>query len=139
VRLARLWSPGDREFSTRYLASLDDGAKALAGLEPEPSRVSVLDFSNPFSAGMGLAPPCGDSAWLHWDRNVSAAHFLPSEQLFRGVRILMVPKWGINNIPLIALYGGDIRSSFTAVRETEFWTVYSRDGAEKGRSCPTAP
>ncbi len=41
VRLARLWSPGDHEFSTRYLASLQDGARTLADLDSRPSRVSV--------------------------------------------------------------------------------------------------
>jgi len=128
VRLALLWSPGDHDFSTRYLASLRDGAQALAGLDPPPSRVSVLDFASPFSAGLGLAPPRGDSAWLHWGRNVNAAHFLPAAQLFADVSVLMVPKWGVNNVPLTDLYGTQIRASFEPVRETEFWTVYSRRG-----------
>ena len=90
---------------------------------------------------MAIEPPGQGGARFEslWGRNVNEAHFIPADQLFRGVQVLMVPKWGINNIPLIALYGGDIRSSFTAVRETEFWTVYSREGGDKGGSCPAAP
>ena len=125
VRLVRLWSETDQHFSAQYLTSLRDGAEALASLDA-PSRVSVLDFVSPFSAGLGLEPPRGDSAWLHWGRNVDEAHFIPPEQLFRDVRILMVPKWGIYNVPLIGLYGEAVERSFEPVRETEFWTVHSR-------------
>ena len=132
VRLAQLWSPGDHSFSSGYLASLQDGARALADLEIKPNRVSVLDFVSPFSAGLGLAPPQGDSAWLHWGRNVNAAHFLSPEELFHGVEVLMVPKWGINNIPLIDLYGTYISRAFDPVRETEFWTVYRKRERQAG-------
>lgn len=130
VRLARLWSPGDHDFSARYLASLQDGARSLSELEPRPSAVSVLDFVSPFSAGLGLTPPCGDSSWLHWERNVDAVHFLPPEELLGGVRVLMVPKWGINSAPLLELYGGYIGRAFEQVRDGPFWTVLLRRGAE---------
>lgn len=127
VRLAELWSPGDHPFSTEYLASLKDGARALADLGgAKPSRVSVLDFVNPFSAGLGLAPPRGDSAWLHWGRNVSEAGFVPAEELLGDVELLMVPKGGINSGPRIDLYGPSIKQAFDVVRETDAWTVYRR-------------
>lgn len=132
VRLARLWSPGDNPFSSGYLASLQDGARALTDLDGKPSRVSVLDFVSPFSAGLGLAPPQGDSAWLHWGRNVNDVHFLLPEELFQGVQVLMVPKWGINNVPLIDLYGTYISSEFEPVRETAFWTVYRKRERQTG-------
>jgi hypothetical protein len=133
VRLARLWSPGDRDFSVAYLASLQEGARALADLGGAPERVSVLDFVSPFSAGLGLAPPRGDSAWLHWGRTVNETHFLPPEELFRDVQVLMAPKWGINNGPLMDLYGPYIHSAFEAVRETASWTVYRKRDRDAGR------
>jgi hypothetical protein len=126
VRLAELWSPGDRAFSETYLASLLDGARALSDLDPKPSRVSVLDFASPFSAGLGLPPPCGDSAWLHWKRNVDEVNFVPPDELLGGVRVLMIPKWGINSGPLIELYGPYVGRAFTPVAETPFWTVHLR-------------
>jgi hypothetical protein len=126
VRLVRLWSPGEHALQKAYLESLRDGARALAGLEPKPTRVSVLDFANGLSAGLGLAPPRGDSAWLHWGRNVDDAHHIPPEELFGGVEVLMVPKWGVNHAPLFQLYGAYVQQTFEPVRETAGWTVHRR-------------
>ncbi len=128
VHLAELWSPGDRAFSTAYLASVRDGATLLEGL-PQARRVSVLDFANPYSAGLGLVPARGDNAWLHWGRNVDEEHHLSGEQLLGGVEFLMEPKWGINNIPLHNLYGDYIRAAFEPIRESEFWIVHRRRAA----------
>ena len=125
VRSAELWSAGGG-FSDHYLASLKDGARALSKLDTPPSHVSVLDFASPFSAGLGLPPPCGDSAWLHWNRNVNATDFIAPERLFGGVRILMVPKWGINNVPLADLYGDYVAEAFRPISQTPFWTVHVR-------------
>jgi hypothetical protein len=123
ISLPRLWSSDQYDFSARYLASVQDGARALSRL-PSPSHVLVLDFANPFSAGLGLAPPRGDSSWLHWGRNVDDAHHLPPEELFRDVRIVMEPKWGINVEPLRRLYGDHIAAHFDTVRETSDWTLH---------------
>jgi hypothetical protein len=128
IRLARLWSPREDELSTAYLTSIRAGARALASLDLEPTRVSVLDFANPYSAGLGLTPPRGDNSWLHWGRNVSAEHFLPGEEMLGDVEVLMEPKWGINNIPLSNLYAEYIGRNFERVRETDSWTVHLRRG-----------
>jgi hypothetical protein len=82
----RLWSPGEHGLAKAYLDSLRDGAQALAGLEPEPTRVAVLDFANGLSAGLGLSPPRGDSAWLHWGRNVDAGAPHPARNAVRRRR-----------------------------------------------------
>jgi hypothetical protein len=124
IRLAKLWSPFDYEFSARYVASMRDGAEALARLEPCASHVVVLDFVTPFSAGLGLVPPSGDSSWMHWGRNLDAAHFISPEELFRDVRIVMEPTWGINPDPLRDLYGPYLAANFDLVGETEGWRVH---------------
>jgi hypothetical protein len=128
VRLAHLWDSGDHAFSSAYLASLQDGAALLATVN-DPKHVSVLDFANPFSAGLGLDPPQGDNAWLHWGRNVSLEHHLPGGDLLGGVGLLMVPKWGINNIPLADLYAETIRTAFEPVRESASWVLHRRRGS----------
>jgi hypothetical protein len=130
VRLARLWQPGDHAFASAYLASIRDGAGILAILG-RPERVSVLDFVNPFSAGLGLPPPRGDNAWLHWNRNVDAQHHLSGNDLLGGVEVLMVPKWGINHQPLIELYGETVRTAFEPIRETALWTAHRRRGSQR--------
>jgi hypothetical protein len=126
LRLTTLWVPGDRSFMTDYLESIRAGARLLDDLPETPERVSVLDFANPFSAGLGLPPPRGDNAWLHWGRNVDDRHHIPPERLLGDVDVLMVPKGGINDVPLRNLYGAYIREAFEPVRETGRWNVYRR-------------
>ncbi|HZH52944.1 MAG TPA: hypothetical protein VEZ16_13815, partial [Microvirga sp.] len=128
VRFTLPWAPGEYGFMGRYLDTIEDGAKALSGLPGRPERVSVLDFANPFSAGLNLPPPRGDNAWLHWGRNVSAEHFIPPEEMFRDVRFLMLPKWGINPVPLRDLYGAYVDANFDHAAETDFWIVAARRG-----------
>jgi len=126
LRLTTLWVPGDRTFMTDYLMSIREGAHLLSELPVKPENVSVLDFANPFSAGLGLPPSRGDYAWLHWGRNINDIHHLPPEQLLGGVDVLMVPDAGINGIPLRNLYGAYIREAFDPIRYTDRWTVYKR-------------
>lgn len=126
LRLTNLWMPGDRGFMSDYLMSIREGARLLNELPVKPGNVSVLDFANPFSAGLGLPPSRGDYAWLHWGRNINDVHHLPPERLLGEVDVLMVPKAGINGIPLRALYGDYIGEAFDPIRRTDQWTVYKR-------------
>jgi hypothetical protein len=124
IALPLLWSPEHRDFTMRYLASIEDGGRALGRLSPPPDHVLVLDFANPFSAGLGLTPPRGDSSWLHWGRNVNETHFIAPDRLFRDVRIVMEPKWGINVDPLRQLYGSHVAAHFDLVGETPYWKIH---------------
>jgi hypothetical protein len=126
LRLTNLWMPGDRNFMTDYLMDAQEGARLLSELPIKPRNVSVLDFANPFSAGLNLPPSRGDYAWLHWGRNINDVYHLPPEQLLGEVDVLMVPKAGINGIPLRTLYGSYIREAFDPIRYTDQWTVYKR-------------
>jgi hypothetical protein len=117
---------GQPDFMMRYIDSIESGGLLLAGLDQRPERVLVLDFVNPFSAGLGLQPAKGDSSWLHWGRNVSLDSHLPPEALFAGVELVMLPKGGINGPPLQQLYGSYIRQEYQLLQETSAWTVYQR-------------
>lgn len=96
-----------------------------------PERVAVLDFVNPFSAGLGPRPAEGDWSWLHWGRNINAEHHLPPEQLLGDVEILMEPKIGINSLPLRDLYGPYIDANFELVRGTPESRAYRRREAAR--------
>jgi hypothetical protein len=127
LRLANLLSPGDYQPSAKYLETLQDGARALSALDEGARGVFVLDFINPFSAGMGLKPPRGDSSWQHWERNFDAAHHLPPEQLFRDVSIVMEPKWPAEEYTargLREVYGGYLDENFALAHESEYWKLY---------------
>lgn len=130
IRLIAPWLSGKRTLMHAYLDSVEDGARLLKQLPIAPQKVAVLDFSNPFSAGLNLLPPRGDNAWLHWERNINASHFISPEQYFEDVEILMRPKWGINNIPLWDLYRTFVEENFEPLRDTASWTIYRRKSRE---------
>ena len=130
IRVANLWPVTDYEFSVQFLSSLEDGANAIAGLDA--SRIVVLDFIGPFSAGLGLQPPRGDSSWLHWGRNIDDRHYVPPLHLLADASIVLEAKRGINGAPLWRLYGSYVEANFEMFRETDFWRVHLR------RERPTA-
>ncbi|HEX2146909.1 MAG TPA: hypothetical protein VHG11_04570, partial [Pseudorhizobium sp.] len=117
---------GGAPFIARYLESIESGGDLLQSLPERPERVLVLDFANPFSAGLNLRPPRGDSAWLHWGRNVNEATHLEPDEMLGDVEIVMIPKIGINSLPLQQVYGPYITRNFVRLKETNEWTVYQR-------------
>ncbi|MXQ11451.1 hypothetical protein [Microvirga makkahensis] len=127
VKLVRLWNDGDYPAFSRYFASLADGARALSSLEQETDHVLVLDFVSPFSAGLGLEAPTGDSTWYHWGRTVNEHSFLPAKSLFDDVRIIMEPKWPVDGATtegLKAIYAEFINDQFEFAGETADWRIY---------------
>jgi hypothetical protein len=127
LRLANLLTPGDYGPSSKYLATLQDGARALSEISPNAGHVFVLDFINPFSAGLGLAPARGDSSWQHWERNFDETHFIPADELLRDVRIVMDPKWPAEEYTtngLRLVYDAYLAANFALFRETEYWRIY---------------
>ncbi|RFB85536.1 hypothetical protein B5K11_29790 [Rhizobium leguminosarum bv. trifolii] len=121
---------GEPDFIRRYLDDIVSGGALLQSLPVPADRVFVLDFANPFSAGLGIRPPTGDTAWLHWNRNINERSYIPPDVLFADVRIVMVPKTGINSLPLQELYGPFLSVNFDVVRKTPEWTVYQWRHAE---------
>ncbi|MCB5175729.1 hypothetical protein [Microvirga lenta] len=127
VRLARLWSEGEHPAFSRYLGSIADGARALDELGEDAGHVLVLDFVGPFSAGLGLQPPQGDSTWYHWGRTLDDDHHLPAEEVFRDVRVVMDPKWAIESWTaegLRRVYADHLTENYELLRETADWKVY---------------
>jgi hypothetical protein len=122
IRFVETQKQGE-SFTGLYVKSMAKGEAALRSLGTPPERIMVLDFANPFSAGLGVRPPRGDSAWLHWGRNVSEKSFIPADDLFADVDILMIPRVAINSRPLQALYRDAIESRFEPAREADEWTI----------------
>jgi hypothetical protein len=127
VRLVNVWSPSDHFFSSNYINSLRNGAAALAEFAPGEGGVFVLDFVSPFSAGLGLQPPEGDSSWQHIGRTFNDQVFLPPEELFSGVRIIMDPKYPVERFTTDGLrraYLPYIQQNFDLIGENVDWWVY---------------
>jgi hypothetical protein len=134
VVLAESGSPHDGRYIARYLEVVEDGARALLAVEPKPSRVSVLDFANPFSVGLGLPPARGDNSVVQFERTFDRRSYVPAEITLGEVRVLMEPtKWRLD--PPAAdvfreLYADYLDRNFVLARETEFWRIYTRRDAD---------
>lgn len=131
IRLVRTFGPGAYERFSRYNATIADGAKALEGLDPGAGRVAVMDFVNPFSAGLGLNPPKGDYPWYHWGRTLDSTHYPPADEIFADADILMLPKAPIERYTghgMPRIYEGYLREHYRQIADTTFWTIYRRHG-----------
>ena len=79
------------------------------------------------SAGLGLEPPRGDSTWHHWSRTLDESNFLPPQQLFADVRMVMEPKWPIESWTATGLrqvYADYLAEHYELAQETVDWKVY---------------
>ena len=95
VILADTGTAHDAEYSAKYAATLDDGARALA-LTSSRGPVVVLDFANAFSVGFGYLPAQGDYLVSMFGRTFNMDHFLPAEIILKDARVVMAPKWSLD-------------------------------------------
>jgi hypothetical protein len=130
VRLVQLWTEDNYSHFNRYLESLGDGAQALSALSAHgrgADHVHVLDFVGPFSAGIGLTPPQGDSTWHHWGRTINEHHHLLPETLFQNVRVVMEPKWPVDTSTaegLRQIYADYLSEHYQLEEDTKDWKIY---------------
>jgi hypothetical protein len=134
IVLAESGSHHDARYTAQYLEIVEDGARALSALEPRPVQVSVFDFVNPFSAGLGLPPARGDNSVNQFGRTFDKQHFVPAEIALGHVQVLLEPtQWRLDPPTADAfreLYADYIAEHFVLARETAFWKIHSRrDGA----------
>jgi hypothetical protein len=128
IRLVPMWSGSQYNSFRRYSETLADGQAALLSLG-KPEQVVVLDFVNPFSAGMRIPPPVHDSAWYHWGRTIDRQHRPAAEDILSSAALIMDPKWPIEvwtASGLRAVYAAYIESHYDLIRETEYWRIYRR-------------
>ncbi|MBX5103194.1 hypothetical protein HJB52_15090 [Rhizobium lentis] len=129
IRLVEIWSAGQYEYFEGYNRTLADASAALSQLMSADERVAVLDFVNPFSAGLGLTPPVGDSVWYHWGRTLGPDDHPAAEEMFADVDLILDPKWPIEiwtGNGLRDLYAHYIARHYALVRETADWRIYRR-------------
>ena len=129
VRLVQVTNEGLYRNFSRYNRSLAEGALALSALDTEIERVVVFDFVSPFTAGLGLAPPSGDSPWYHWGRTLDDDMYPPAEDILADAKIIMEPKWPVEVWTargMSRVYAGYLAAHFTLANETADWRVYVR-------------
>ena len=137
VILAETGTAYDTEYSAKYAATLEDGARALA-LTTSRGPVVVLDFVNAFSVGLGYLPAQGDYLVSMFGRTFDMDHFLPAEIVLKDARVVMEPKWSLDppaTDAFLKLYAAYLEKNFVETESSLYWRIYRRrDDADATRS-----
>jgi hypothetical protein len=126
VILADTGTAHDAEYSAKYAATLDDGARALA-LTTSRGPVVVLDFANAFSVGFGYLPAPGDYLVSMFGRTFNMNHFLPAEVILKDARVVMEPKWSLDpggTDAFLKLYAAYLAKNFVETEGSLYWRIY---------------
>ena len=126
--LAETGTAHDAEYSAKYAATLDDGARALA-LTTSRGPVVVLDFANAFSVGFGYLPAPGDYLVSMFGRTFNMNHFLPAEIILKDARVVMEPKWSLDpggTDAFLKLYAAYLAKNFVETEGSLYWRIYRR-------------
>jgi hypothetical protein len=129
IRLVETWSVGQYDYFVQYNRTLSEASDVLFQLGARQATVAVLDFVNPFSAGLALRPPVGDSAWYHWGRTLGPENHPPAEEMFADVDLILDPKWPIEIWTASGMrdvFAHYIARHYDKVRETTNWRIYRR-------------
>lgn len=118
---------GFRTTERRYVALVNDGLDLLNKHRRQDDTVMSLDFSNPFSFGLGAKPAWGGVPVLKYGINFDETHFPAAERYFGRASLVMLPKQFTDGpmtefIP--KLYGPYLASHFHLVGETALWQLF---------------
>lgn len=119
---------GFQDAEAWYVALVNDGLGLLQKFRRPSDTIASLDFSNPFSYALGIAPPPGGTpTGLQYRTNFDDNHHLSPEFLFGRATLVMVPDTFTDTtleetIPRI--YGPYLRQHFHLVGQTASWHLY---------------
>ena len=110
-----------------YGTFVNDGMVLLNAYRLPGDTVMSLDFTNPFSYGLGMKPARGGTTALHYQTTFNDQHRPTAEWLFGSAKLVMVPK--IFSDPSLddsipRLYGPYLESHFRMLAESPQWKLY---------------
>ena len=118
---------GFRSYETGYVDLVNDGLNLLNQHRRPGDTVMSLDFSNPFSYALGMAPAPGGATTLHYRGNFSDEHHPPADRILGQASLVMMPitpsdKGLLYSIPRI--YGPYLAEHFHLIGESPQWRLY---------------
>ncbi len=109
-----------------YRAFVNDGLALVKQHTRPGDTVMSLEFSNPFSFGLGMKPARGGTPTLDYLTTFNDAHRPTPEWLIGSARLVMVPKIyshpSLENI--LRLYGPYLNTHFHLEGESRQWRIY---------------
>jgi hypothetical protein len=112
-----------------YAHDLEDGFRLLNSNRRASEHVMSLDFSNPFSFGLGIPPAEGGATSLLYASTFDETHRLSPERLFGSSELVMVPRVfsdGSLTFSIPKIYGPYLAAHYQVAAESESWRLYRR-------------
>jgi hypothetical protein len=114
-----------------YAAMVNDGIPLVEQYRRPNDRLMSLDFTNPFSYGLGMRPAYGGTTVLQFGTTFND-RFKPSPEFLMGAAdLIAVPKKasdGTLDDSIPRLYGAFLGSHYREIGESREWRLYRRNG-----------
>ena len=127
VPALRSFSPVKEDRGYAYFVK--DGLQLLQANRRPGEHVMSLDFSNPFSFGLGIPPADGGATTIQYQSSFDEEHRLSPERLFGSSELVMLPKTfsdGPLTVAIPKTYGPYLYSHYHLAAESASWQLYRR-------------
>jgi hypothetical protein len=111
-----------------YVEYVNEGCNLLNLHRRPDDTVLSLNFTNPFSFGLGMKPPAGGTTWLQYGNDFDD-HGPPAERIFGDASLVMLPKiFSDGTLPdtLPRIYGPFLKQHYALAAESPNWWLYRR-------------
>lgn len=115
-----------------YATYVNQGLALLRQYRHPTETVMSLDFTNPFSFGLGIKPAPGGTTVLQYRTTFDQTHRQSAQSLFASADVVMLPQPdffsdGTLEYSIVPIYGGYLNSHFTLIAQTKYWQLYRRN------------
>ena len=113
-----------------YVELVNDGFVLLDRYRQPGETVMSMDFSNPFSIGLGIPPAHGGTADLHFGTNYDDRHHPSAEWIFGDANLVLDPivptdRPAEKNVQRV--FGPYVYSHYHQIAESSRWRLYRRN------------
>jgi hypothetical protein len=114
-----------------YTAYVNQGLALVRDHALAGETVMSLDFTNPFSYGLGMKPAPGGTTVIQYKTTFDDRHRQSPQSLFGRADLVMTPNPGCFSDPTLdysipRLYGPYLESHFNLVAKSQYWSLYRR-------------
>jgi hypothetical protein len=113
-----------------YSKYVNDGLALVRAHRRPGDTIMSLDFTNPFSYGLGMRPAPGGTTVLQYRTTFDDTHHQSPRELFGLADLVMMPKhFSDPTLPesIPRLYGPYLETHFHLIGESGIWRLYRRD------------
>jgi hypothetical protein len=114
--------------NSNYIEKVNEGLDLLRRNMDKEDRIVTLNFEDPFTIGLLLKSPRGDSITYHYTMNFNLEIYWDPDKLFSEATMVMVPKdddpFAAN--PLRAVYSKYLISHYDLKAESKRWLLLKR-------------